>query len=454
MILKKRLKIIVKFTMDYKPENLPPNQIKIKTETMKVPVVLFSSGKTALKKETVELVKKLAENPKIFSHIAVLSDAHPKPGIINPTGSVVASEKNIIPEVLDAAPNCGMRVILTDLTEQNLTGENINRLFEELRQSIPSKKLIGTPVSFQKVLEIFKNGSLALKNIFDLRVKNEFENTYKNGNFFSDGKVPAEKDILQAIPESIVRIAKYRLGLLGATKSHFLSLMRVVSVENSELAERLGLKEGQYVFFMHTGSSIVGRYTASLYTSRKIKSLAQKIILSLIRLATAKIKPENLENTFCAVSNYGFANRTLITHKLDKTLEKVFGRQINLALLYDAPHVYFDREEHFGKSVWVHRNGANRAYGPQKMSGHPLFAETGEPVLIAPFADGVGYIGVGTDENRDTFFSANHEIGKINNSDVQPDRFEKYADGIIKEMEENKIINLVAKLETIKTLTY
>lgn len=440
--------------MDYKMERLSPNQMKIKTETMKVPAVLFSSEKTAPKKETLELVKRLAENPEIFNHIAVLSDAHPKPNIINPTGSVVASEKNIIPEVMDAAPNCGMRVILTDLMEQNLTSENMDNLFGELRRSIPSKKIIGTPVSFQKVLEIFEKGSLALKNTLNFRTVQEIENSYKNSNFFPAGNSPSEKDLLQALPGAIIHIGKYRLGLLGATGSHFLSLMRVASVENSELAEGLGLKQGQYVFFMHTGSSIVGRYAASLYTSRKIKSLAQKIILSAIKLTTAKIKPENRENVFRAVGNYGFANRTLITHKLDQSLEKVFGRQVKLGLLYDAPHVYFDREEHFEKSVWVHRNGANRAFGSQKMGGHGVFQKTGEPVLIAPFADGFGYIGVGTNENQDTFFSANHEIGKPSELKIAPDQYENYAAGVLKEMEENKIIKLVAKLETIKTLTY
>ncbi len=75
-------------------------------------------------------------------------------------------------------------------------------------------------------------------------------------------------------------------------------------------------------------------------------------------------------------------------------------------------------------------------------------------MLIAPFAGGFGYIGVGTDENTETFFSANHEVGKIKDLDIQPGQYESYAAGVIKEMEENKIIKLVAKLETIKTLTY
>lgn len=420
---------------------------------MKVPAILFSSDNTLPREGTLEQIEKLAENQKLFHHIAVLSDAHLKPGIINPTGSVIASEKDIIPEAIDAAPNCGMRAVLTDLSTQELTKEKISELFVNLRSTIPSKKLTGTRISFQKVLEIFRSGSLALKNDFNFRTVNEIKNTYKNGNFFRADNLPSGKDILGSLPKAIIHIAKYRLGLLGATTSHFLSLMRVASIENSGLAESLGLRQGQYIFFMHTGSSIVGRYTASLYTKRKIKDLSQKIILFLIKIFST-IYGDKKEIALRATGNYGFANRTLITHKLDETLEKVFKRQINLALLYDAPHVYFDREEHFGKSVFIHRNGANRAYGPQKMGGHTTFGKTGEPVLIAPFANGVGYIGVGTDENQDTFFSANHEIGKIKDFNIQPDRYGSYAEAIIKEMEENKIIKPIAKLELIKTLTY
>lgn len=433
--------------------NLSTSKQQFQTDTMQVPTVFFSSSDTLPKNETFELVEKLAENKNIFQHIAILSDAHPKPNIANPTGSIVAS-KDIIPEMLDAAPNCGMRVILTDLSEAEATPEKISELFNELHQFIPTQKIVGTKISFANVMDIFQNGSRALKNIFDLRVKNEFENTYKNGNFHLETKLPSQQDLQKAVPKSISWLAKYRLGLLGATNSHFLTLMKVSSIKNNALAELLNIKTGQYIFFMHTGSSIVGRYAASLFTQRNIKNLAQKIILSLLRMTTLKIREENLETVFRAVNNYGFANRTLITHKFDQVLEKVFTRQINLELLYDAPHVYFDQENHFGSDVIVHRNGANRAYGPQKMHAHPIFGKTGEPVLIAPFMDKFAYIGVGTDTNSETFFSANHEIGKIKEINIPNNDYQTYAEKIIREMEENKIINLVAKLELIEKLTY
>lgn len=420
---------------------------------MKVPAILFSSGDSLKKQENLERLEKVAENPEIFDHIAVLSDAHPKSNILNLTGSIVASKNNILPEMMDAAPNCGMRVILTNLNNDDLAPEKIKELFSELKTAIPSKKFAGTKVSNETVLNIFQNGSVALKNIFNIRAKNEFENTYKGGNFHLEAKLPSEKDISKSIPWPIRWLGKYRLGLLGATSSHFLYLMKVSEIKNQELAKKLNIKIGQYVFFMHTGSSIVGRYAASLYTKREIKSFSQRIILNFIKLFWNS-SPEKIDTALRAVSNYGFANRALITHNLDIALEQVFGRQIALELLYDAPHAYLDCESHSGHDVIIHRNGANRAYGPQRMATHPIFSQTGEPVLIAPFNKQSAYIGVGTDENTETFFSANHEIGKIKELGIAPEESEEYAERIIKEMEENKIIKAVAKTETVEVLSY
>jgi len=435
----------------YTLENISPNKKSFQTEKMKVPAILFSEERDFSQSDVLEKVEAIAERKNIFENIAVLSEAHTKPNIENPTGSVVASE-NIIPEMIDAATNCGMRIVLTDLSENELTAHNIENLFSELKKNIPSKKMIGTKISKQMVADIFQFGSKALKKSFPIHTKNEFENTFSQGNFFADKEISPE-EISGAIPRIVSWIAKFRLGLLGATNSHFIYLMKVSEISDSNLAEILGIKNGQYLFFMHTGSSIVGRYTASLYTRRKIKSFSQKIILFLIRLFSTPIEKDDrqkITTAFRATGNYGFANRTLITCEIHKALEKIFSREILTELLYDAPHVYFEGESHFGKKVIVHRNGANRAFGPSKMTHHAVFSQTGEPVLIAPFAKKIAYIGVGTDQNEETFFSANHEIGKITGLENP----KEYAQKIIKEMEENKIIKLVAKLETIKVLDY
>ncbi|PJA87773.1 MAG: hypothetical protein CO140_02505, partial [Candidatus Moranbacteria bacterium CG_4_9_14_3_um_filter_40_7] len=60
--------------------------------------------------------------------------------------------------MLDSATNCGMRVILTDLAGKELTEENIKNLFAELQKNIPSKKIIGTKISKEMVMDIFQLG--------------------------------------------------------------------------------------------------------------------------------------------------------------------------------------------------------------------------------------------------------------------------------------------------------
>ncbi|MFA6160099.1 MAG: RtcB family protein [Parcubacteria group bacterium] len=436
---------------EYNLENISPTKKSFQTEKMKVPAILFSKERNFEKSDVLEAVEKIAENENVFHSIAVLSEAHTRPNIKNPTGSIVAS-RNIIPEMIDAAPNCGMRIILTDLSEKEMSVEKIKKIFDNLRQSMPSKKIIIDKISSNLVSDIFRYGSQAIFNKFPIHTKKELANTFSQGNFFKNKDV-SEKETSNAIPKIISWIGRFRLGNLGEIKSHFIYLMRVSSIENENLAKVLGIKDGQYLFFMHTGTSIVGRYTASLYTSRKIKSFSQKIILFLIKLLSFPIQkndPHKIDTAFRALGNYGFANRTLLTHKIEKSLEKTFERAVSTELLYDAPHVYFDEETHFDQKVIVHRNGANRAFGPSRMTHHAVFSQTGEPVLIAPFAKEIAYIGVGTDQNEETFFSANHEIGKITGLENP----KEYAQKIVCEMEKNRIIKLVAKLETVTILSY
>ena len=83
-----------------------------------------------------------------------------------------------------------------------------------------------------------------------------------------------------------------------------------------------------------------------------------------------------------ACSNFAHANRAVIAHNVSETIKEVLGRDPEMELLYDMPHILVSREEHFGKSLWVHRNGTSRAYGPSRMSDHPVFKETGEPAFI------------------------------------------------------------------------
>lgn len=494
-------------------ENMSPtNYQEFKTEKMKIPAFFHISANLMPGEDTLKEIENVASSPHLFHHISALSDIHSKKGRKNPTGTVVASANYLLPQINDTAPNCGMRFLKTNLTDQDLTKEKIEKLFEELVQIIPTKKYFGTKIPFDLVLEICRKGVSPIKKFFDTRVKNEIENSFKRGNFFEETEL-SDRDILDVIPRLFLKIGQYRLGILGAAGNHFLDLMKITQLKNPELAKKLGIFQGQYVFLLHTGSGLLGQYASYFYTPKEKEHLSQRMVLELGKLTfdsqlkhvyqplARKIKKyKNRQDFFSyygnslegemflrahnASANHGFANRAILTHHLDQTIEKVLGLNPELDLLYDMPHVYISREFHFGRNVWVHRNGSVRAFGPSRMSDHPLFFQTGEPVFIPSSMSTPAYLGVGTDENQWTFFSASHGTGR--RRDPQEDKaknkkelFEKMrekrvqlynarsqgvvlqdsayykdVDEVIAGMEANKLIRTVAKMEPLAVLMY
>ena len=96
---------------------------------------------------------------------------------------------------------------------------------------------------------------------------------------------------------------------------------------------------------------------------------------------------------------------------MEKSIEKILKKKKALDILYDMSHVYMTKENHFGEDVIVSRSNTTRAFGPERMQG-TKFADIGEPLFMPSSMSTDAYIGVGTDENQDTFFSAAHGTGK------------------------------------------
>lgn len=478
---------------------------------MKVPAVLHLSEDLLPNDDTLSEIEHAASQPQVFHHIAVMSDVHSKKGRKNPTGTAIASENYLMPQINDTAPNCGKRFIKTNLTDKDLSPENIDKLFRSLIKPIPTKTYIGTPIPYSLVMDICREGLPAVKRHFNTEIRNEIENTYKNGSFFEN--IVSEKEITNTIPKFFLHIGKYRLGILGAAGNHYLDLMKISEIKNEEIAKKLGVYKGQYIFLLHTGSGLLGQYASYFYTPKKKEHISQKIILEMGKLTfqseNKKIYQElskkieeykNKDEYFSyhqdtpegkmfiaanrAAANHGFANRSILTHNLNQTIKKVLGKNAELDLLYDMPHVFIDQENHFGKNVWVHRNGTTRAFGPTRMKNHPIFSQTGEPIFMPSSMSTPAYLGVGTDENESTFFSASHGTGmrkipltdaahskeelfrKMENKKVrlynakssgvvkQDSGYYKDIDEVVSGMIDNKIVNVVAKMEPVAVLMY
>ena len=203
------------------------NHLKqFKTPEMKVPVIFHTSNALLPNNETFDQLGNLARNEYLFSHIAAMSDVHPKAGRKNPTGTVIASKDHLFPQINDTAPNCGMRFIRTNLDEKNLPPKKIDELFQELIEVIPTKKYVGNTISYKTALDIAREGIAPLIKRLGTRTKNELENTSSGGNLVTKKDI-TNRDILDVIPKFFFHIGKYRLGILGAAGNHFLDLMKI-----------------------------------------------------------------------------------------------------------------------------------------------------------------------------------------------------------------------------------
>lgn len=422
-------------------KKISEHKSEFKTEKMKVPVVFHVGEKLMPGEETMKQLESVAGNGCIFHHVAAMADVHSKPGRKNATGTTVASEKFILPQVNDSDPACGMRLVRLNLDDTNITPEEIDRVFQEAIKTVPTKKYVGTVLPFHIIVDICRLGIEPLIGYLGIKTKNEAENSIDRGNFFKEA--PTRRGIMDIIPPLFLFFAQFRSGIIGAAGNHFLDLMKVTEVVDPEVAAEFNLRKGQYILMVHCGSGILGQYSMYMFTAKKREHLSTAILMNIGRFfwftpfkkTIAKIAQKIRESDFGrkeplitfdgdgedgrlymaarnACSNFAHANRATITHNFIQTAEKSLGRKIEADLLYDMPHILVSQEEHYGKQTWVHRNGTSRAYGPSRMATHPTFKETGEPAFIPTSMSTEAYLCVGQDGNDSSFFSCNHGAGK------------------------------------------
>ena len=487
---------------------------EMKTDKMKVPVVFHVQDELLPNESTLLQLESVASNQEVFHHIAAMADVHSKPGRKNATGTTVVSEKYILPQLNDSDPACGMRLVKTNLNENNISKEDLEKLFEALVPKVPTKAYVGTYLPFRIIVDICRLGIQPLIDHLGIKTKYEKENSLDRANFFD--QAPSSKDIQNIIPPLFLFFAQFRSGILGAAGNHFLDLMKVTGIEDEETAQKLGVKNGDYLFMIHCGSGILGQYTMYMYTAKKREHLSTAILMNIgrffwntpfkktVNLIAQKIRESDFGKkepliafdgngedgklymeARKACSNFAHANRAVIAHNVATTAKEILGRDIEMELLYDMPHILVSQEEHFEKNVWVHRNGTSRAYGPSKMSDHPLFRETGEPAFIPTSMSTEAYLCVGTDGNDSSFFSCNHGAGKSakKTEDTIPENKQeldkkleskgvklyngrsskvieqdsshyKRSDDVIASVKENNIVKPVAKMQPISVIMY
>ncbi|MEK6872420.1 MAG: RtcB family protein [Nanoarchaeota archaeon] len=380
---------------------------------MNVPGKIFANEKLieGIKKDkTLEQVKNVAMLPGIIGSSIALSDAHQGYGF--PIGGVAAFdiEKGIIsPGGVGYDINCGVRLLKTNLTLEDIKKKGQKEIVHSLYKAVPSGIGRGTKINLTRndLNKILKEGSQwCIKKSYG--VKEDFFHTEEQG------KLPGN-------PDDVSERAKTRgIGQLGSIGSgnHFLEIQVVEKIFDQPIAKVFGLEEGKITIMIHCGSRGLGHQVASDYI--KLMENEYGYPEQDRQLVYAPIKSE-LGNKYisamnCA-ANFAFANRQIITHLVRENLKKYFPN-LKIDVVYDICHNIAKFEIHTingkEKQVLILRKGATRSFGINRQEIPEDYRKVGQPVLIPGTMGTYSYVLVGTEKAEDVSFgSTAHGAGRV-----------------------------------------
>jgi tRNA-splicing ligase RtcB (3'-phosphate/5'-hydroxy nucleic acid ligase) len=114
-------------------------------------------------------------------------------------------------------------------------------------------------------------------------------------------------------------------------------------------------------------------------------------------------------------ANYAMANRQVIVHLIREAFARVLPQAV-LRTLFEVSHNTCRKERHpvqaATKTLFVHRKGATRAFGPGNTHVPPPFQAIGQPVLVGGSMGTASYILAGRKPAGPPFASTCHGSGR------------------------------------------
>ncbi|MGD9379612.1 MAG: RtcB family protein [candidate division WOR-3 bacterium] len=365
-----------------------------------------------------EQVANVATLPGIVGCAMAMPDIHWGYGF--PIGGVAAFdiEKGIIsPGGVGYDINCGVRLLRTDLTEDDVKDKIkalIRSIFDNVPSGVGSKGKIR--IDEREVKEVLVNGAQwALKKGFGWQ--EDIEHIEARGALSGANPDKVSKRALQR--------GRPQLGTLGAG-NHFLEIQVVEDIYDRDAAKIMGIDDvGQITVMIHTGSRGLG-YQVCDDNVKSLGRTTQKYGIQIPdrQLACAPITSPEGKSYFAQMAcaaNYAWANRQCIMHWIRESFESVMGKKaeaLGMQLIYDVAHNIAKFETHkLGeetKKLCIHRKGATRAFAAGHEEVPDKYKQIGQPVLIPGDMGTHSYLLLGTDlAMRETFGSTCHGAGRV-----------------------------------------
>jgi len=388
---------------------------------MLVPVRIIASETllTSMENGVFDQAANVACLPGILKYSYCMPDGHWGYGF--PIGGVAAMDPDtgvISPGGIGFDINCGMRLVLTNLTENEIKPhikELVDNLFARIPTGVGCTGFVRCSRSqFHKVLE--EGSRWCLKN--DFAWPEDLEMTEEGGCF---GGADAA-----ACSDKAIERGHDQVGTLGSGNHYCeIQVVRPENIFDQKTAAIFGLTiPNQVVITFHCGSRGFGHQVATDYLEKFLRVMTTKygIKTNDRELSCAPFRSPEGQAYFtamkCAV-NMGFANRQLILYRIREVFSHVFHRSpedLGMKMVYDVAHNTAKLESHVvdgvRREVLVHRKGATRSFGPG-MAGIPeCYRESGQPVIIGGSMETGSYLLAGESSAADTFFTTAHGSGR------------------------------------------
>jgi tRNA-splicing ligase RtcB len=329
-----------------------------------VPVKMWTKG-VPVEESAKEQLSNIAKMPFIYRHVAVMPDVHLGKG--STIGSVVPTIGAIVPAMVGVDLGCGMVAVKTTLTASDLP-DNLGPMRAAIEKGIPHGG--GPKVAGKRDKGAWSNPPSPV------------EHAWKS-----------LKPSFDAICEKTPHLSKTNnfahLGTLGGG-NHFAEVC---------------LDENNSVWFMlHSGSRGVGNAIGTHFIETAKKDMrTHEVNLPDKDMAYLSEGTKHFDDYVEAVSwaqNFAKVNREVMMMNMIAAVRTVITKPFDTHLLaVNCHHNYVQKENHFGKDVYITRKGAVSAR-PGEMGIIP--GSMGKKSLIVR---GLG--------NPESFNSCSHGAGRV-----------------------------------------
>lgn len=399
-----------------------------------IPVRVFANAEIPLESAAIDELQQVlglqttvdqihAHDPDFFgpaaeprlTELALTPDFHKGAGI--PIGTVLASQDFAVPQAIGNDVNCGMRLMKTSLTENQLRNRlpalerSLRHIFFEGGRQIPLTSgqregllRYGLPGLLERAGEARQQGLWA--HIDPSEEALNLKSMHGGGGYATDA-VYALEDYIQG---SGGLSYDALIGSLGGG-NHFAEIQVVRRILDGPAAHAWGIKPGQILVMVHSGSRDLGHITGR-YAREQLKQLYPKALPQpdngLYPLPVSG-QHQGVYETFLTsmynAANFAFGNRFFLAQMVRRSLAETVA-ETDYEVIWDAPHnLMWPEDRHF-----LHRKGATPARGWEALQDTP-YAIWGEPVIVPGSMGSASYLLRGQN-HRGSLCSACHGAGR------------------------------------------